>query len=287
MKALEKIQQTAAGAAGSLASLLKVALMSRRPSAKGGGKDGETLIIMGNGPSLREAMEKDADVLSANQLMSVNFAPLTPEFFKFRPAFHVLADDVFFASPKQGNVAEMWKALQRVDWDMTLFMPVKHRRNPGLRYLPPDVQFKFFNLTPVGGWKWLSRLLYNAGLGMPRPRNVLIPSIMMGIREGFKRILLIGADHSWSKTLWVTDSNRVVSVQPHFYKDNEKERERVESLYKDIHIHQIYESFAIAFRSYFAVRDFAESRGVEILNATPESFIDAFPRVALSDLPKL
>ena len=63
--------------------------------------------------------------------------------------------------------------------------------------------------------------------------------------------------------------------------DNEKERERVESLYKDIRIHQIYESFSIAFRSYFAVKDFADSEGVEILNATPGSFIDAFPRTRL------
>ena len=286
MRALEKIQQGIAAATGSLASLLKVALMSRRPSPKGEAKEGSTLIIMGNGPSLREAMEKDADVMAANELMSVNFAPLTPEFFQLRPAYHVLADDVFFASPRQGNVAEMWKALQRVDWEMTLFMPVKYRRNRDLRYIPPEVSFKFFNLTPVGGWKWLSRMLYNAGLGMPRPRNVLVPSIMMGIREGFKKIILIGADHSWSKTLWVTDKNVVVSVQPHFYKDNEKERERVESLYKNIRLHQIYESFAIAFRSYFAVKDYAQSRGVEILNATPGSFIDAFARTQLSELRK-
>ena len=93
--------------------------------------------------------------------------------------------------------------------------------------------------------------------------------------------MCIRDSHSWSKSLWVTDNNRVVTVQPHFYEDNEKERERVESLYKDIRIHQIYESFSIAFRSYFAVKDFADSEGVEILNATPGSFIDAFPRTRL------
>ena len=125
------------------------------------------------------------------------------------------------------------------------------------------------------------KFLYGRGLAMPRPRNVLVPSLMTAIREGYSRILLTGADHSWSKTLWVTDNNRVVSVQPHFYRDNEKERDRVESLYKDIHLHQIYESFSIAFRSYFAVKDYADSCGVEILNATPGSFIDAFPRTQL------
>ncbi len=48
------------------------------------------------------------------------------------------------------------------------------------------------------------------------PRNVLIPAIMSAMREGFRRIVLIGADHNWARTLWVTDRNKVVSVQPHF-----------------------------------------------------------------------
>ena len=67
---------------------------------------------------------------------------------------------------------------------------------------------------------------------MPRPRNVLVPSLMTAIREGYSRIVLTGRMPSWSKSLWVTDNNRVVTVQPHFYEDNEKERDRVEACIK-------------------------------------------------------
>lgn len=34
----------------------------------------------------------------------------------------------------------------------------------------------------------------------------------------------------------------------------------------------------IAFRSYWHIADYARSRGIEIINATPGSMIDAFPR---------
>ena len=104
------------------------------------------------------------------------------------------------------------------------------------------------------------------------------------MREGFKRIVLIGADHNWSRTLWVTDNNRVVSVQPHFYKDDDAELKRAEEIFRNVHIHDVYRNYAIAFKSYFDVRDYAEERDVTILNATPGSFIDAFPRITLDKL---
>ncbi len=280
MKKTDGIKCAVGVFADSMASLLKVALMSRKPSAASS-KEGATIIIMGNGPSLRDAIDNHGDALAANDLLSVNFAPLTQDFFNLKPDIHLLADGLFFQTERQGNVEEMWSALRRVGWDMILYVPAQQRKSRDLKTLPKNIEVRYFNLTPASGWKWLMRLLYGAGLAMPRPRNVLVPSLMTAIREGYSRILLTGADHSWSKTLWVTDNNRVVSVQPHFYRDNEKERDRVESLYKDIHLHQIYESFAIAFRSYFAVREYADSRGVEILNATPGSFIDAFPRTNL------
>lgn len=283
MKKTEKIIEFLRQGVSSAASLLKVALMSGRPSPKERRREG-TLIVMGNGPSLRDAIDNHSGILRRNMLLSVNFAPNTEEFFALRPSIHVLADGLFFERVKKGNVEQMWSNLARIDWPLTLYVPVKQKKNPDIASLPANVKVKFFNLTPAEGWKAFTHRLFDAGLAMPRPRNVLIPSIMAGIREGFSRIALVGADHSWSKTLWVDEQNRVITVQPHFYKDNEKEHERVADLYKEIHIHQIYQSFAIAFRSYFSVADYANSRGVEIVNATKGSFIDAFPRLQLEKL---
>lgn len=282
---LNKIQSAAGKLGASLASFIKIPIMSRRPSPKSRDRK-DTIIIMGNGPSLRDAMEQDRDVLMSYPRLAVNLSALTPDFRDLRPDYYILADIAFFLKEKTGKVPQLWEALRSVDWQMTLFLPATARKMPEVKSLPANITLKFYNLTPAEGFRCVMHPLYDSGLAMPRPRNVLIPSIISSMREGFRKIVLIGADHNWSKTLWVTERNRVVSVQPHFYKDDDAELRRAEEIFKNVHIHDVYENYAIAFRSYFNVKAYADRRGVEILNATPGSFIDAFPRIRLADLRK-
>lgn len=281
MATVKKIQENVSRGMASLTSLVKVALQSRQVEPIG--RCGGSVIVMGNGPSLRDAIDNHRAALERHDLVSVNFAPVTPEFFELRPEMHVIADPAFFDENQNDNFKRMWEALHRVDWAMTLFVPVAQRRSRLVSGLPGNIKIKCFNMTAAEGWNWLERRLYTSGLAMPRPRNVLIPAIMCAIRQGYDRIGVVGADHSWSRTLWVDDDNCVVTVQPHFYKDNKAEEARVKSVYQNIHLHQIYESFSIAFKSYFKVLDYAKWRGVEIVNLTPGSFIDAFDRGQLSE----
>ena len=157
---------------------------------------------------------------------------------------------------------------------------------PEVRSLPDNISIRWYNLTPAEGFTPVMRRLYDSGYAMPRPRNVLIPAIMSAMREGFRRIVLIGADHNWARTLWVTDRNKVVSVQPHFYKDDDEELRRAEEIFSNVRLHEVYENYAIAFRSYFNVKDYSNSRGVEILNATPRLLHRRFPRMRLADLSR-
>lgn len=280
---VDKIQKAVSAATATLASLVKMALWSRRPSPRARGAR-DTIIIMGNGPSLRDAIDNNLETLKAFPRMAVNLSALAPEFTELRPDYYILADIAFFLKEKTGKVPALWDALAAVSWPMTLFLPVRARRMPEVSRLPANVTVKYYNLTPAEGWRPLMHAIYNCGLAMPRPRNVLIPSIMCAMREGFRRIVLIGADHNWAKTLWVTDRNRVVSVQPHFYKDDDEELRRAEQIFAGVHIHDVYENYAIAFRSYHTLKAYTDRCGVEVINATPGSFIDAFPRKHLTDL---
>lgn len=263
-----------------LASLAKVILRSKRPSTAVSPTD-TPLIIMGNGPSLRSFIDAGPDLRDGFDLMAVNFAANADEFRALRPQLYILADPHFFnGHSSDPNVVRLWQHLSAVSWQMTLWLPLSHKAMvwPLLGALPKNVDVKWFNLTPVEGRGPVSHLLLKSGLGMPRPRNVLIPAIMTALRAGYRKIYLVGADHTWSRSLWVDEENRVVSVQPHFYKDNEKEAKRVASEYAGYHLHDILQSLTIAFRSYFAISDYARRIGAEIVNATPGSFIDAFPR---------
>lgn len=261
-----------------LLCLGKCILKSKRPSPAARTPRERALVVMGNGPSLRQTLDTKGDWLRANDLLAVNFAANTPEYFELRPSLYVLADGHFFAGyHTDANVKKLWENLAKTDWNMTLWVAAPQAKKIPVT-LPGNITIKKFNLTPGDGSGRFLHRIYDAGLAMPRPRNVLIPSIMAGIREGYREIYLCGADHTWTKTLSVDEENHVISIQPHFYKDNEKEHTRVSSVYQGLHMHDVLGSMTIAFRSYFGVKAYADAKGVKIYNATPGSFIDAFPR---------
>lgn len=261
---------------------VKLLVQSRRIRLENHVPAGDSLYIMGNGPSLRANLDNDLEFLRSHKSMAVNFAANSDEFPLVRPSYYVLADPHFFHGTSDPNVIRLHEALRRVDWPMTLFIPAGERwdSEPGA---DSPLRVRHFNMVAGEGFAWLENLVYDRALAMPRPRNVMIPSVMIGIWLGFKKIYLLGADHSWLQSIWVDDDNRVVTVQPHFYADNELEKRRVHSEYAGHRLHDVLESFHIAFRSYHRIARYAAARGVEILNATPGSYIDAFPRRRLTD----
>lgn len=277
---LEKIQKGLGKLTASVGSLLKVAVMSKGASSREASKEGRGIVIMGNGPSLRQTIDTDSEWLLSHDLMAVNFAANTPDFRQLRPGYYVLADGHFFSGNQTDpNVHRLWDELGTVNWKMTLWVPAKMLHFAKALVMGNDnIRLKTFNLTPLEGNRALVHRLIDAGLGMPRPRNVMIPAIMAAIREGYRRIWLCGADHTWTRTLSVDDENFVVSIQPHFYEDNDKEHQRVRAAYAGLRLHDVLGSMTIAFRSYWEIADYAGSRGIEIINATPGSMIDAFPR---------
>lgn len=260
-------------------SCVKLIAQSRRSEVSRAPRAGETLVIMANGPSLARDIAERMPLLQKSPTMAVNFAANAPEFTALRPDGYILADPHFFsprgADPNLDRLIDRLSTL--VDWPMTLYLPMgKH-----LGLNNPNIHTEHFNFLGIEGPEWLTRRAYRAGRGMPRPHNVLVPAIMTAIKAGYRRIAIAGADHTWLQTLSVDDDNRVVTVQPHFYKDNSEEKARVTSVYKDVRLHDILESFRVAFRSYHGIARFAAAEGVEIINATPGSYIDAFPRASL------
>jgi hypothetical protein len=128
---------------------------------------------------------------------------------------------------------------------------------------------------------------------MPRPHNVLIPSLILSINMKFSNIYVCGADHSWLKEIYVDNENEVLLSQKHFY-DKQAQKQ---SDYRDMAVpqpmyhggsnnkrklHEVLEKFYYTFRSYWKIKSLAESQAVKIYNITPISYIDAFDRLDIS-----
>lgn len=281
MKTGDRIARIASQTGASLKSIVKIALQSRRCgiTPQGGGN----IIILANGPSLRTTIAEHEDLLRSIPCMAVNFAANAPEFDRLRPSYYVLADPHFFHSDEP-NVCSLWQHLADASWPLTLYVPVPfvaeaYRRAPG-------ITVEGFNAIGAEGFDTLCHAAFRSGRAMPRPRNVLIAAIMIALKAGFNTVWLTGADHSWLRTIEVNEQNEVVSVQPHFYQDDKRELARSTAEYIGYRLHDILNSFTVAFRSYHQIARYASACGVHIYNATPGSFIDAFERRNLDEAAK-
>ena len=277
--ASDKIASFASRLGQTAKSIGKLLTQRRRATiTKADADTSRPLIILANGPSLNQTIAESLPSLQAHPTLAVNFAANAPEFRTLRPRYYVFIDPHFFSATDDPNVTRLWDNLARVDWPMTLIVPARRRR-----LIPKSVNIDTLTVNDIAveGFLPLENAAFARGWGMPRPRNVLIPSIMAAIAMGFKEIYLTGADHSWMKTISVNDNNQVVSIQPHFYKDHDKELARVRTDYLHRPLHTILDSFRIAFASYHTIARFAATRGIRIVNSTPGSYIDAFPRAPL------
>ena len=260
----------------SIVAIGKIVLLSHKSHITKVNGD-ERLIIMGNGPSLRQTMADNMDILKTNKTLAVNFAANSPEFFEIKPAYYVLADPHFFKNTDNEAVKRLYENISKADWNMTLFVPFGVK----VPEVGDYITVERFNMVGIDGCNWIQNIAFDNARAMPRPRNVLIASIMIAIFKGYKDIYIVGADHSWLQTISVNDNNEVVSVQPHFYKEDKKEIKRVNNEYSSYPLHQIIYSFYIAFRAYHQISRYAEKRNIKIYNSTPGSFIDAFERKPL------
>lgn len=258
----------------SIKSIVKLILKSHRCHLPTHGER-RRIIVMGNGPSLSQTISEYNDVLINEDTMAVNFAANTPEFTLLKPKFYILADPHFFNDKDDTNVTRLIDRINAVSWPMTLLIPFGSEFPASGN---PDLKIVHYNAIGIEGFRWITDLAYRSGRGMPRPRNVLIPAIMCAIRMGYPEIYIVGADHSWIRTIDVDSDNHVVSLQPHFYKEDEKETQRIRKAYLNYPLHSIMKSFYIAFHAYHLIAGYAKRHNIAVYNSSPVSFIDAFPR---------
>ena len=244
----------------------------------------DELLILANGPSLNKIIEDGNDILKGKTLLAVNFFVNSPRFTELRPELYLIADPLFWLVPEKrqqlfGGLAE------KTTWPMTLFVPRRALKNKEWKPLligNSQIKVVVYNTTPIEGFQGFCNWAFHKGWGVPRPHNVLIPSIVVGLRMQFKKIYLAGADHSWLPEIRVTDDNVVLMHQKHFYDQETSKADTVkqENL-QSARIYTILYHMYVSFKSYHILEAYAQWLGKEIINITPGSYIDAFRRMKI------
>ncbi|MCX7986409.1 MAG: hypothetical protein N2662_05675 [Bacteroidales bacterium] len=255
-------------------------------------EESDEVIVLGNGPSLSVNLERDIDILKQKPVLCVNGFALSDAFEQLKPSYYVLADAAFWSenlrTKTQNFVDNTLEALaKKTNWNMTLFIPVegykvfKKKRQNLLSH--PFISIQVYNSTVVKGFSGLVHLLLKYNLGILSRQNVLIPSLILAINLGFKRIILLGADHSWHRNLFLTDENVLCLKDDHFY-DESSPPIPVMLGNRPSRIHEQFESIAKALRTYWEIAHYARSQMVDIYNASEISYVDAFQRKRLPEL---
>ncbi len=272
----------------SLLSFIKIIILSKwflpKPKIK---KIHHEVVILGNGPSLSDTIANNPDFLQNKDLFAVNFFWKSPYFTKIKPRYYVILSENYWAknqipTNKEGRLATFKELAKAVDWEMHLFVPALAKKQKTWKQeleKNKNIHIHYMNITPVEGLRKISFFFFRLGLGLPRPHNVLIPSIKFAIDFKYSTIYIIGAEHSWLKDIFVADDNTVFLNQRHFYNLNAKPEVMYRSYKNEARtLGEILAKFVYTLNSYFYLNDYAKSNNVNILNATKGSYIDAFDR---------
>jgi hypothetical protein len=277
-----------------LKSIVKILLGSKlfRSARLGKEKRGNKIIILGNGPSLNDTLRKSQQAIRKEDLLCVNAFSLAKEYTELQPRYYVIADPQFWRSNPIEGVNDYCDSIinavvEKTTWPLTLFAPYdacRYLHKGHVLFSNLNIKIIFYNKTTVRGFNWFSHFCYKRQLGMPRPQNVLVPSIMLALNMGYKEVYITGADHSWHETLEVNNENILCIKQFHFYeKDETIELKPIRDVFtgRQFFIHQQFESLVITFKNYHIIEHYAKSIGIKIYNASAKSFIDAFERKML------
>lgn len=290
MNFILKIQSFLDNFSKAFATLFRLILLSKwRVKIKKQKRD-KDIVILGNGPSLNQMLETHSDFLNNKELICVNHFPTTDFYCKLQPKYFMTsAPDLWLDDIDEHFVTasnRLFNAMKsKTTWHLEFFIPFearKYKRWQNILAKNKNININFYNNTPVEGWQGFCHLLFKNNLGMPRPHNIMVPSIFNAVNLGYKTIYLWGAEHSWLKDIRVNEKNEALINQKHFYDEKHSKAQTLDKRGVGARrLHEILHKFMLAFRGYFDLKAYAEKNKVKILNATPNSYIDAFERIKL------
>lgn len=253
-----------------------------------------TCVIVGNGPSFRDSLNKYRDQLEQYDLVCVNNFAASDSFRELKPRYYIInATILFLPDEKQPKIYQDLKReffnnlREKTSWDMEIMVPFLAKKSADFQQLLADnhhLKPLYFNLTSIEGFGWFKRLLFNRGFGTPRPHNVVIPAIMNLIYLKYETIILIGADHSWLSEITVTEDNIALINQKHFYDENESKAIPMNDyIVRPRRLHEVLHKFQLTFQGYWEINEYIAHKNVKIYNASECSMIDAFERKKLNE----
>ena len=261
------------------------------PKVGFGSKNGKSLCVIGNGPSLKETFENNLDVLKSMDCIVVNQFSTISYFKLLKPSAYLVADAAYFKDPEllPPNLAEWVRnaaksILDNLDWEMVIYLPFNAYNSFFYKKIIENkfVKVSFFNNTgpdyALLGSTFLYKL-WNRNLIGHLGQTVLNTCIGLGIEMRYSNIYIVGADTSWHELYWMDQStNQLYIVDKHFYGGKKTPVFMDAEHQHPSKIHEELSCVSRALKSYWELSEYAKYNQVKVYNASEYSWIDAFER---------
>lgn len=275
-------------------SVVKVAVMARPVPAlpKALQRESKTVVILGNGPSLKASLLEAEAWIGHQDCFAVNNLATSELYTLAKPRHYTILDPNYWRTIEKYGLRELVDALiTKTQWRMTLYVPRPAMQAPILLSIPksnPNITLQPFNYVPYRGSAGLGHWLYDRGLAAPQSENVLMAALTFGLRMRYREVVILGAEHSWHQQLSLDTDNRIYLKHLHFSANDPVNTTPPKPLMKSatepFSMADVFESFGRVFRGYEAMALYAKHLNISIYNATPGSYIDVFPRKTLAEL---
>ena len=260
-------------------------------------KRGDTLLILGNGPSLKQQLENSIHILTSNPCICVNSFASTDYYEQIKPCVYVLADpDNFHAVPRESIkelVENRWKDINdKTKWNIDLVIPARFRDSEQLEKIKSNTYINILLYNDIdckafSDKKTQFELFNKNELAIPA-QTVLNIAVYLGIFWKYKNVFLLGADTSWHEDLFLDQKTNLLYLnQNHFYSWKFYSKKRTllhEANDTPQKVHEQFFLFYNVFRLYWLLREYADFNSVSVYNASGKSWIDAFERKSLDEV---
>lgn len=223
---------------------------------------GKRAFVIGNGPSLAK---QDLALIKDELLFTMNSFDRHPLITELHPLHHFIADPVL-----NTNAPETEAVLARIEagiGDSPVFIPawetlesdtLRRWKAEGRLWLVPNVGILAHAVPDE----------LDMTTGLPAVQSTSQLAIMTAMYMGCDPIYLLGLDSDWAVS---PDLDR------HFYDGSTIESEKEEHSSTRLTYRTILECTVLLWKGYESLRDYAEAKGITIINATGGGLLDVFP----------
>lgn len=232
--------------------------------------DEKKVHIVARGPSINESLKNIDD---SNEFYMLNGLATSDYLTKYKPSTFFLFDPAFFDACMTESDQSVWNGLnERITWEMELVVPYRYKNSVRNRLSNQKIKLRFVRDAVMMTESYKTDFFfYKKNLAIPPVGTVAMYAIYWAIQKGTKKIYVHGVDYSLG--FKVDRDNRIWYVCPH--EDGTEERYEAKK-YENGNLWKAFETMASEFKTFKRLDMYAKQRGIQIVNMSPESRIDAF-----------